>query len=717
MKKLYIFSFLLILSTSNIFSQSGWYWQNPLPQGNDLNCVKFINNNTGIAVGRLGTIIRTTNGGLSWNVQSFSNSVSLNSISVVDSLRILVCGDSGRVMKSSNGGLNWLSIPSGTGLNLNKILFLNNLTGYIVGNGGVLLETTNQGNNWFLGQSGTTNNLYTIYFKNQFTGYLSGSGIYRITTNGGSVWSTYSLSTGVSFRDIVFLDSNTGFGAGNYQHFPSPNGIVYKTTNGGLNWSLSGSFSLPDCYSVVFKDMGTGCIASYYNIMQTTNSGASWVQSYPTLGALVSLEKANNSTYACGNGGSILKSTNFGLNWENQTNPFTGNANSDVFFINEMSGYICGNSSSDSTILRTTNGGANWTELAAPKRILFSLFFTSYSTGYCVGGSNIVYKTTNAGINWINYQTSSVNGFRVVYFVNTNTGFASGYGSNIYKTTNGGLNWEFKYSGEAGTIYSFSFPSLNIGYAVEARYGILKTTDNGNTWSYTPYISNFININKVCFINNTTGFVFGLYMTSSSRILKTTNSGMNWQPVLQVVADTPIQDFDVSSSGIAYVVCEYGKIYKSLDTGNHWGQQISITDNKLNRVRVMNDSIAYIVGDYKTIIKTSNGGGGIIGIKPFNSQIPHSFSLHQNYPNPFNPVTKIQFEIPLLRGVSGGRGVFTKILIYDLLGREITTLVDEQLKPGTYEVEWDGTGFASGVYFYSLITSDYIETKRMVLVK
>ena len=106
-----------------------------------------------------------------------------------------------------------------------------------------------------------------------------------------------------------------------------------------------------------------------------------------------------------------------------------------------------------------------------------------------------------------------------------------------------------------------------------------------------------------------------------------------------------------------------------------------------------------------------------IGINIISTEIPDKYALLPNYPNPFNPITKIKFDIPLTRGVSEGRGVFTKILIFDLSGREITTLVNEQLKPGSYEVDWDGTGFASGVYFYSLITNEFTETKRMVLVK
>jgi hypothetical protein len=109
--------------------------------------------------------------------------------------------------------------------------------------------------------------------------------------------------------------------------------------------------------------------------------------------------------------------------------------------------------------------------------------------------------------------------------------------------------------------------------------------------------------------------------------------------------------------------------------------------------------------------------GHSIGINPIATEIPNSYNLYQNFPNPFNPVTKIKFAIPLSRGVSEGRGVLAKITIYDVLGYEVAILVNEKLKPGSYEVEWDGNSYPSGVYFYKLITESFNQTKKMVLIK
>jgi predicted acyl esterase len=135
---------------------------------------------------------------------------------------------------------------------------------------------------------------------------------------------------------------------------------------------------------------------------------------------------------------------------------------------------------------------------------------------------------------------------------------------------------------------------------------------------------------------------------------------------------------------------------------------LPVTKRATNRVYINNNLRTYIDLPLKNFI---------IGIKPISSEVPAEFKLFQNNPNPFNPVTKIRFSIPLLRGVDaeGGRGV--SLIIYDILGREVEILVNEQLQPGTFEVNWDGTKYSSGVYFYRLVARDFTQTNKMVMVK
>ena len=97
------------------------------------------------------------------------------------------------------------------------------------------------------------------------------------------------------------------------------------------------------------------------------------------------------------------------------------------------------------------------------------------------------------------------------------------------------------------------------------------------------------------------------------------------------------------------------------------------------------------------------------GIQQIGNEIPDKFSLSQNYPNPFNPITHFEFRIADFE--------FVLLIVYDIRGREIATLVRQQLQAGIYEVDWDASNYPSGVYFYTLSAKDFTETKRMVLIK
>lgn len=99
----------------------------------------------------------------------------------------------------------------------------------------------------------------------------------------------------------------------------------------------------------------------------------------------------------------------------------------------------------------------------------------------------------------------------------------------------------------------------------------------------------------------------------------------------------------------------------------------------------------------------------LISIRHVSSNIPSNFELYQNYPNPFNPVTRIRYDLP--------KTAFVKLAVYDVLGREIVVLVNEQLKPGIYEYEWDASNISSGVYFYKITASEFISVKKMILLK
>ena len=127
-------------------------------------------------------------------------------------------------------------------------------------------------------------------------------------------------------------------------------------------------------------------------------------------------------------------------------------------------------------------------------------------------------------------------------------------------------------------------------------------------------------------------------------------------------------------------------------------------------------------------VHTKTGGDStfLLGVVTVNNKSPKEFTLYQNYPNPFNPNTVIKFSTPLGAKDAAGnppeRGTYVRLIVYDILGREVATLVNEELKPGTYEEQFDGTNLASGIYLYRVEAhapsgDNFIETKRMVMIK
>ena len=97
------------------------------------------------------------------------------------------------------------------------------------------------------------------------------------------------------------------------------------------------------------------------------------------------------------------------------------------------------------------------------------------------------------------------------------------------------------------------------------------------------------------------------------------------------------------------------------------------------------------------------------GIQKISNNVPENYVLDQNYPNPFNPSTTIEFSVPKKDNV--------KIVIYDAIGKAVSTVVNSQLEPGSYKVNFESNNLASGIYYYSLISGEFSITKKMVLVK
>ena len=166
-------------------------------------------------------------------------------------------------------------------------------------------------------------------------------------------------------------------------------------------------------------------------------------------------------------------------------------------------------------------------------------------------------------------------------------------------------------------------------------------------------------------------------------------------------------------------------IYGDYCTGNIWmlryNNGVVTSDSLLTQKSIL--LVSFGVDQFNELYVIASSAAGKIwrfnkspnalGIEE-NGSTPKDYSLSQNYPNPFNPATKIKFSVPLWRG-EGGRIVTLKI--FDINGREVQTLINEALQPGSYEVTFNGSALNSGVYFYQLSTENFSETRKMLMIK
>ena len=380
-----------------------------------------------------------------------------------------------------------------------------------------------------------------------------------------------------------------------------------------------------------------------------------------------------------------------------------------VYFIDIQTGYAAGFSG---TMIKTTNSGMNWTSLNTGSSVeLRSVYFFNSTTGMVCGFNGTILKTTNGGTNWNVINSGTTDHLLGLHFYNDTIGVSSGNSGTTLYTTNGGNNWNVgSPQGYMVTFYSAFMVDASIGYCVGVNTIfsplMAKTINGGANWVYSSFLlnNNEGTLRDLHFFDSQNGIVVSNLWNGPGGISRTTNGGTNWSTQVYPYALYGI-DFPIPTTGFA--VGFNGYILKSIDGGTSWSQQSSGTTAFLKAVDFIDSVNGYAVGDGGTVFKTTNGG---VTFVPKNiNELPLSFKLYQNYPNPFNPITKIKFQIAKLSDV--------KFVVYDALGREVATLVDKQLKPGLYEVGFDGSNYPSGVYFYKLQAGNYPETKSMILLK
>ena len=291
-----------------------------------------------------------------------------------------------------------------------------------------------------------------------------------------------------------------------------------------------------------------------------------------------------------------------------------------VFFTDANTGYAVGSYGSTGAILKTTNGGSNWTpQTSGTNFALRSVFFINSTTGFAVGNYGALTKTTNGGTNWVPTSGFYYN-FNSVYFTDVNTGYVVGESGAqagvILKTTDGGSNWTTKPM--TNNLYSIYFSDQNTGYIVGYWGTILKTIDAGVNWA-TQTSGVYNTFRSVFFIDNNNGFVVG----EAGIILKTTNGG----EILPSNAGT-ITGYTNVCQGQSAVVYTVQPITNA--TSYIWTLPNGVIGTSTTNTITVDYSIAATSGDITVCGHNSVGNGSIATLSITVKPVPPTPVITQN---------------------------------------------------------------------------------------
>jgi len=694
--------------------------------------IYFLNSNTGWIGGEDG-ILKTTNGGLNWNlVSTWGTFYDLQFVSPT----IGYGGRGGDVLKTTNGGSNWtvLSNPAGKSL-----CFLDMYTGWTVGSSGMIRKTTNGGVNWIFldypGNPTNTINYNSVCFLDANYGYIVGdSGVIIKTTNGGVNWIKQNNLTNETINSVFFINNQTGWTAGR-------NGIILNTTQGGifipsapiLNVPLNGSINIP---LIVTLD--------WYDIIPTQfNKKRPFI--FSDNKELIQNEKAINYIYR------LQVSTD---SLFNTTIIDVGNLSSSEYTTSTLNSYTKYYWRVNATTSGTTGP---WSSIWNFTTILQTPTLISPTNG----ASSV---TLTPLIDWSDVSGATTYNVQVA----TNPGFStpvidlSSLPSSQYQVPSGLLQantlyyWRASASNSNGTsawASAWNFTTL----ALPNSPNLISPTNGSNILTLTPTLdwsdvagaisytvqaatdTNFINLAV-----NQSGLTVSQYTVTSGALTGNTTyywraraengagSGpwsvrWNFRVITTPPAPNLVAPPNNSTNQSPTVLLDWD----SLAAANSYRIQLA-TDSLFNSVvydtsGVTRSSLQMRPGILLANVKyywkvnaTNLAGTGpwsVIwnfrvnptGVYQYSSEIPKKFKLYNNYPNPFNSTTKIRFDIP--------KNTNVKITIYEISGRQIDKLINENLSAGSYELIWDANNLSSGVYIYRIETESFTDVKRMLLVK
>ena len=545
----------------------------------------------------------------------------------------------------------------------------------------------------------------------------------ELSTDNGTTWNKIHTSSSFDFSNeyqMLVPDSKSGSCLIRISDYFNP-GIADTSglfsISGDLYWEIKESGYNSVLKNIYFFNSSTGWAAGYNGLIKTTDNGETWTASLEGYGLLDIFFLDENTGWAAGLSGTIFKTTDGGENWTGLDNDFNFYFEK-IYFADESNGYMIGKN----YFLKTTDGGLSWTSQQPTEHILQTMFFINKDTGWIAGNEGVILKTTDAGATW-NYRQENGTDYGTltsICFVDENTGWASGSGLDveggvILKTADGGDTWSLQHSGYNSFIYSVYFNNANTGWAVGDKGIMFSTTDGGTDWELqgSGTFDDLYSVNIKSALNGWSvgndGTILRYIKSLNPSVLPVELAGFEAKPSGNTVELNWTTATEINNKGFE-IERKTGNVWEAIGFVTGKGtttlpSRYSFNDD-INNISC-SGRIAYRLKqiDYNGTYKYSNE------IEVQVNTLPEGYSLMQNYPNPFNPATVIKYSVK--------ENTHVLLKVFDMLGREAATLLDEQKPAGTYTINFDAAaaGLSSGTYFYTIKAGDFVKTKKMILLK
>lgn len=473
--------------------------------------VFFIDQTNGWAVGERNTILKTTDGGESWNIihYSFGSDIRFYGVCFHNELVGFAVGgrsydDYGIIMKTNDGGETWVDNSPTNCYGLSAITFVDTITGWICGYGGAtgqpaeLYKTTDCGQTWIKQETDNYTRFNDIYFVDQDNGMILDESMrVFVTTNGGISWDSVYYTKSRNMRKLSFWD-NLGCYSVGYT------GRIDKSTDMGQSWESVGRQSIGSTISNIgFFDSFNGLALTGYHHYRTVNGGYSWeLDTLINNGAFYLLHIVGSSGYMLNTNSQLMKTTNGGEDWVLLDAPQNYSYYKDMQFVNENTGYLCGNYG---VLKKTIDGGITWEDKTlSSNRDFISLQFINEDLGWMIDINNkSLLLTKNGGDTWVDARLSNVNS---MFYLNENIGYVTTFDSKLFKTVDAGSSWLEIYDFVNSDGFVFFTDEL-VGWYI-AGSSIYHTYDGGISWQDKksfPYTS----IKDIFFLDNNQGWLAG----------------------------------------------------------------------------------------------------------------------------------------------------------------------------------------------------------------